>query len=464
VNLRLRLSLWYAALLATLLLLFSIATYAVASASILIEIEKSTAAQAQEINALIHEAEQLNTNLPPLSIFQSQYFIQIVDNRKRIIQRSPNLGDEWIPVPKSIFTETLQDKATFFTVKGENSTILVYIQPITFYNKTAGAVLVAHDLHDAERALSTIRHMLIFGTLLGIFMAGIISYILARKALSPLDRVANTAAQISNSSNLGLRMPTPKQKDEVGQLITTFNHMLERLQAAFDGQQQLVADISHELRTPLTTIQGNIQLLNQHQDMDEEERNAIFRDVNNEVYQMKRLIDDLLLLAQADRGLQVEKEPFEFNDLFLEVYRETKAMSTGQNIRLGNVDAGIISGDRHRLKQLFLNLSQNAVRYTPAGGEIVFSWQKENNWAVVFIKDSGIGIAPEDLPHIFERFYRTEKARSRAGGGTGLGLSIAQWVAEAHGGSIDVESEPGQGTTFTVRLPLSPEDREASDG
>ncbi len=454
-NLRLRLSLWYAVLLTILLLLFSITIYTVASASILIEIEKSTAAQAQEINALIHEAEQLNTNLPPLSIFQSQYFIQIVDSRRRVIQRSPNLGDEWIPIPDHIFATTIQDKATFFTVKGSNSTILVYVQPITFYQKVAGAVLVAHDLHDAEHALSTIRHMLIFGTLLGLFMASIISYILAKRALQPLDRVANTAAQISNSSNLGLRIPATREKDEVGQLITTFNYMLERLQAAFDGQQQLVANISHELRTPLTTIQGNIQLLNQHQDMEEEERSAIFRDVNNEVYQMKRLIDDLLLLAQADRGLQVDKEPFEFNDLFLEVYREAKAMSTGQSIRLGNVDVGTIFGDRHRLKQLFLNLAQNAVRYTPAGGEIVFSWQKENNWAVAFIKDSGIGIAPENLPHIFERFYRTEKARSRAGGGTGLGLSIAQWVAEAHRGTIEVESEPGQGTTFTVRLPLS---------
>lgn len=171
---------------------------------------------------------------------------------------------------------------------------------------------------------------------------------------------------------------------------------------------------------------------------------------------MERLVDDLLLLAQADRGLQLEWERVELDDLLLSVYRETKAMATGQEVLLGQVDAITIQGDRRRLQQLFLNLAQNAIRYTPANGQVIFSWRKEDSNALISVQDTGIGIAPEDLPHIFERFYRADKARPRSGGGTGLGLAIVKWIVESHGGKISVESSPGVGTTFTVHLPPHP--------
>ncbi|HID63510.1 MAG TPA: hypothetical protein EYP49_12340 [Anaerolineae bacterium] len=165
---------------------------------------------------------------------------------------------------------------------------------------------------------------------------------------------------------------------------------------------------------------------------------------------MSRIVADLLLLAQADAGVELEKKPVELDTLLLEVYRQSQLMADGVEVKLGHEDQAVVMGDADRLKQLLLNLVDNAIKYTPPGGEVRLSLYREQGWVQVAVSDTGMGIPPEDLPHIFERFYRTDKARRR--GGTGLGLSIAKWIAEAHGGHLTVESEVGKGSTFTLWL------------
>jgi two-component system OmpR family sensor kinase len=165
---------------------------------------------------------------------------------------------------------------------------------------------------------------------------------------------------------------------------------------------------------------------------------------------MSRMVADLLLLAQADAGIELEKKPVELDTLLLEVYRQGQLMANGVEVKLGHEDQAVVMGDADRLKQLLLNLVDNAIKYTPAGGGVRLSLYREQGWVQVAVSDTGMGIPPEDLPHIFERFYRTDKARRR--GGTGLGLSIAKWIAEAHGGHLTVESEVGKGSTFKVWL------------
>lgn len=168
---------------------------------------------------------------------------------------------------------------------------------------------------------------------------------------------------------------------------------------------------------------------------------------------MARLINDLLLLAQADAGVQIQRELVEVDNLLLDVCRQSQSLADGVDFQFTAQDRGVVAGDPDRLRQLVLNLVDNAIKYTPEGGQVTLGLAQEKGWVRIDIADTGVGIPPEELPHIFERFYRVDKARSRQGGGTGLGLSIARWIADAHGGHIDVESEVGEGTTFTVWLP-----------
>jgi len=245
-----------------------------------------------------------------------------------------------------------------------------------------------------------------------------------------------------------------RNADEVDRLAITFNEMLQRLENLFSTQQRFLADVSHELRTPLTIIRGNLALLKQGDPAANEET---LRTIDAESERMSRLLADLLLLAQSDAGASVSnRTPVELDTLLLDVYRQARVMAAARDgqlkITLGEEDQALVEGDPDRLKQLLLNLVDNAIKYTPSG-EVKLSLIKHDGQVGLRVADTGMGIPTEDLPHIFERFYRVDKARSREKGGTGLGLSIADWIAKAHGGFIQVESQPGKGSTFTIWLP-----------
>jgi signal transduction histidine kinase len=270
-----------------------------------------------------------------------------------------------------------------------------------------------------------------------------------------MDRVTKTARSISRSGDLGRRLEQPRTLDEVGRLAQTFNEMLARIEGLFRAQQRFVADVSHELRSPLTAIRGNLDLLERGAADDPAARQEALGAMDVEVQHMSRLVADLLTLARADAGVPIEKQPVELDTILLDVYRHARLTAQGVTISIANEDQVTVQGDPDRLKQLFLNLTDNALKYTPAGGRVTLAWERADGWVRVAVADTGIGIAPENLPHLFERFYRADKARSREQGGTGLGLAIAKWIAEAHGGKILVESQVGKGSTFTVLLPLA---------
>jgi signal transduction histidine kinase len=275
-----------------------------------------------------------------------------------------------------------------------------------------------------------------------------------------MDEITQAALAISRAEDLSRRIEVGGPADEVGRLAATFNEMLARLEALFRTQRRFTADVSHELRTPLTTIQGNIDLLRRGLADDPEARRAALADVEGEVARMSRLVDDLLLLARLDAGIELERRPVELDTLLLEVYRQAMLMSDGVEVHLGHEDQVVVLGDKDRLRQLLLNLADNAIKYTPAGGRVTLSLYHEGDAARIAVTDTGVGIPPEDLapgpkerPLIFERFYRADRARSSGSGGTGLGLSIVDWIVHAHGGRIEVESEVGKGSTFNVWLP-----------
>jgi signal transduction histidine kinase len=232
------------------------------------------------------------------------------------------------------------------------------------------------------------------------------------------------------------------------------NQTLERLERLFHGRQRFLADVSHELRTPLTTIRGNVDLMRRMGEADPEALDV----VQDELQRMTRLVDDLLLLARADTGsLPIQRKPVELDTVFLDIYRQVRSLDQPVDIVLREVDQAYVLGDEDRLRQLILNLIDNAIKYTPPGGNVGLSLSKSNGIVEIEVTDTGVGISFEDLPRVFDRFYRVDKARSRNLGGSGLGLSIARWIAQAHGGDIRVESREGEGSKFTISLPILPD-------
>jgi two-component system, OmpR family, sensor kinase len=240
----------------------------------------------------------------------------------------------------------------------------------------------------------------------------------------------------------------------VGQLINAFNLTLSRLENLFHSQRRFLADVGHELRTPLTVIRGNVDLMRRMDCTDDESMDSI----QNEVDRLTRLVGDLLLLAQAESGkLPIAHRMVELDTLLLNVMHEMRVLAHDRKMKLGEIDQVLVCGDNDRLKQVMVNLIGNAIKYTPKGGEILVGLGKVENRARLTVSDDGPGIPVEDLPHIFERFYRGEKSRTRSrdGKGFGLGLSIAYWIVRNHGGQIDVSLREPHGTTFCIWLPLA---------
>ena len=267
----------------------------------------------------------------------------------------------------------------------------------------------------------------------------------------------NDQTERITAENLSSRLDVSNPRDEVGRLATTINALLARLDAAFSEQQRFIADASHELRTPLAVLRGEaeVALEKERATSDYKESLALIKD---EAERLSRIVENLFILAgQPVDAPALMKEPLRLSEVVAECVRAAQVLATRKDLRLSVDDASssvTLNGDDELLKRMLLNLLDNAVKYTPAGGEISVALSSQNGNARIVVTDTGIGIPAEDQPRIFDRFYRVDKARSRALGGAGLGLSIARWIVEAHGGSLSVESALGRGSAFTVELPL----------
>jgi heavy metal sensor kinase len=361
-----------------------------------------------------------------------------------------------LPWPDTTKQQNLAGQAALYTWQDSQDTLRILSAPVRSPSGEIAAVVhVAQSLTPIRQMLDTVRLALLIGSGIALVLAAVGGAAISGTALRPLNRIAQTASRIARAEDLNQRIEGAYPNDEVGQLAETFNEMMERLQDLFETQQQLVADVSHELRTPLATIQGNVDLMRRAARRDPSMLVESIDAVDAEVARMSRLVRDLLLLAEADAGLSLNLKPVEVDTVLLEVYRQAQIMASGKvKVRLGHEDQALVQGDADRLKQLLLNLVSNAIAYTPEGGTVTLSlYRRPDGWVRVSVADTGIGIAAEDLPRIFDRFWRVDRARTRKAGGSGLGLSIARSIAEAHGGTLEVESEVGKGSTFEVLLP-----------
>lgn len=345
-----------------------------------------------------------------------------------------------------------------YTELGQPDRLMVLLLPIVARNEITGVVQVASSLGVADAALGQQRVDLALATAATILVGTLVGTLFTSAALRPLQRVVMVTQRIA-AGDLSQRANLGQRKDEIGQLAASFDQMLDSVEKAFAAQRQFVADASHELRTPLTALKGSLEVLMRGAFNDATLAQPMLRGMHRESERMSRLVVDLLTLSRLDTQPVLRQTKLDLQVLCSEVTEQIRLLAQpGQTVSCQATQAIQIEADADRLRQVLLNLGENAVKFTPADGQISFLLSTTAQWAVITVADTGIGLTAEEQAHIFKRFYRADKARTRASherGGFGLGLAIAQAVVQAHGGHIEVQSTSGQGSEFQVWLPIA---------
>ncbi|HUG35075.1 MAG TPA: ATP-binding protein [Anaerolineales bacterium] len=451
-SLRLRLTLLYSTLTGGILLVFAAAVIFVFNALLLNQIDNSLEAAAMTIidGVKVDALGRVNADLSSVDI-DSEIYVQVwgasgeLQTGWRTLEGFAHVSFDPLGIR--------QDSPVFREVRSVEQHLRVVSVPLKSNTHRTAILQVAVSLDAVDSARTGLTNILVVLLIVAILFSGNAAWLTLGQTLKPLETISETAEQINRADDLSRRIIYEGPADEIGSLVDSFNQTLERLEALFTSQQRLLADVSHELRTPLTVIKGNVDLMRRMKQLDDESLTSI----DQEAGRLTRLVGGLLLLAQAESGkLALVEKPVELDLLVTEVFQEMSVLAGNRvRLRLNEIDQVIINGDRDRLKQVLINLMANAIQYTPNGGEVFLSLEKIGGQARLICRDTGPGIPAEDLPHIFERFYRAEKSRTRGKTtGFGLGLSIANWIVERHEGRIEVNSKDGQGTSFAIWLPI----------
>lgn len=469
---RTRLTLRYVVVLAFTLLVYGILVNVVLVWNAWALLDRDLTIAAQQVNARLEIRPEIPladqpTLLPDTShILSPDFLIQVIDPDGAIVARSANFGARELPRQQGVLTQALAGKPTFTTLEWRGLWLRVYLLPLTESGQVIGVLWIARSMETLGNALDRLQMTLIGVGLGALILAGVWGWRLARGALRPVDEMTRIARAIEQSQDLTKRVPYRGPADELGRLAFTFNEMLASLQTAHErtanalaAQRRFAADASHELRTPLTSLRGNVGILRHALERwtgASSDAAGILRDLDDELARLSRLVDDLLVLARADAKQPIAKQPLDWSEIVRKMFQRIQNQHPPVALALDCQDRVNVVGNADHLSQLFFILLDNAMAYTPDDGRIAISLKRDENDATLSVRDTGIGVAAEDLPHIFERFYRTRAARVQRGDGAGLGLAIARWIVEEHAGQISASSEAGQGTVFAVQLPLAP--------
>ena len=472
---RVRLALWYSALTSLVIVIVVVAAYVTHNRGSYEDIDRHLVTTANHFREvfLAGEVEPGIQADPDGSVLVRVYrrdqagVVPPAEPRAPISPLQTLLADDgptydpilrWLPGGVS-FAEGAFATATDPTAGGR---VRLYAIPAGDPGRPVGYVQAWTSLQSLDDSMQRFRLLLLALGAGGVASVLVCSLLIAGRALRPVATMTQTAHTIAASRGFSRRVPEPQRQDELGQLARTFNEMLGSLEEAYRAQQRFVADASHELRAPLTAIQGNIELLARFPEMPADEREEALTYLESESRRLSRMVGELLTLARADAGQTLERRTVELDAVLLEAVTEMRRLSAHHRVAVDDVEPISVEGDRDRLKQLVLILLDNALKYTPEAGQVRISLGRSGGLATLAVRDDGIGIPAEALPHVFERFYRADPARGRDPGGTGLGLSIARWIVEQHGGEISIQSTVGSGTTVTASLPFTEGWRPAS--
>jgi heavy metal sensor kinase len=479
-SLRIKLTLYYLAILSAILFFFGIAIYTYVYRSLMITIDESLTYQVKKIEGVIKQSSgggepgigEENAERPLTMI---PHAMQIIDDNWQIRDEEYASPNDRLEIDRDELSRLPVGVPEYKTVKTPGGELLRVVTVRAIDPDGAGTYFIrlGYSLTTFQKALRRTLILLGVAIPLALLLGSYGGLLLANQALRPVDRITRAAEQIA-AGDLSERVPEPARMDELGRLAGTFNYMIARLQAAFERQKQFTSDASHELRTPLAVMRGDIEITLRRERSAEEYKRALTSNLE-EIMRLSRLVEDLLMLARGDAGrIELRCESIDLNDICRRMAEYITPLADQRDQTLiyepppGAETAPVmISADLLRIKQLFLNLLDNAIKYTPRRGRVTLGLKTEDKVAVITVADTGRGIPPEDMPHIFERFFRrSAKTADRTAAGFGLGLSIVKWIVDSHGGRIEAKSEVGKGTEFTVRLHLldSGAPPSASDG
>lgn len=454
-TIRARLTLWYTFFLALTVAGFSVYLHLELQDSLSIQIDEGLRVAASHL--LVDVDDSVNPPaLRPMSeqaeehLLQSSFALRLVEADGTVaadVGRFPPLA--FFP-PADTASET-----DFQTVVINTIPWRIYTQQIETQTSRFNVWLqMGQSLNIIQELENNLLRLILFGLPVIVLVASLGGIFLANRALNPVDSITRTVQAIT-ATDMTRRIPFTGPADELGRLTTTLNSMLDRIESAFEAERRFTADASHELRTPLTAIKGQVGVTLTRQRSPHEYENAL-KQIQYETDRLIRLANDLLFLARLDVAtLRGQPERINLSDLLEALVEQVKVLAADKTLTLNALIPPdvVIQGTADHLIRLFLNLMVNAIKYTPAGGQITVTLTSSAAEVQISIRDTGIGIADAHLPHLFERFYRVESERTYNGSGAGLGLAIAHQITRAHDGAITVQSETGKGTEFTVHLP-----------
>ncbi len=464
VSIRVRLTLWYGSALALILVIFSTVLYTVTARGLRDQVDQSLEETASAAVRSLEERgflplideDQLMSQFPELARIDK--FFQIFSSSGTITIRSPNIKQHEVPLSRTALDMAFTGRSLFESAKYPNEPPLRLISvPIVYRGTLLYIVQVGTSMDSVEQTLRRLLLVLLITMPVALMVSLAGGWFLAGRALRPVDAITVAAQRIAGG-DLTQRLTVPPSSDEIGRLAATFNDMIARLDTSFRQIRQFSSDASHELRTPLTVMKGEAELA-LRRPRPTEDYQAVLVSNLEEIDRMSRIVDELLFLSRADMGeIKMEHEPIQLELLVEDIQRQASLLGQEHDIHvmLGTATPATVLGDEWRLRELLLNLVDNAVKYSRPGGTVEIRLQTDGPLVNVSVIDEGIGIPPDAHKQIFDRFYRTDEARAHTKKGTGLGLSICAWIAEAHHGRIEVQSEPGKGATFTLVLPLAP--------
>ena len=481
---RARLTFAYAALLIATMIAFGVALWYARRESADQELAQHASSVAERVLTAIRAAQQQGKRLTYIesgdfgkSVRATQQLGELLDPRPGFFMVLDSTGKLLYSSP-TVRLLSQDDQERLLQVADSLGGDYVAKVSVTIDSATRQRVLLASrrdptvgsEISRVVAGLSTdaadLAPQLLIGTMIAIspivvLLSLLLSYFIAGHAFRPVEQLINEVEAITDGRSLHRRVAAEQGSDELSRLTATLNAMLARLEHSFGALRRFTADASHELKTPLTVLRADVERA-MHPSTRSDDRLVALEEALQETARMADLVDSLLTLARADEGrFDLHRELVELEPLVREVFETAVILGedAGLTIELPTLEAGSVLGDRTRLRQLFLNLVTNAIKYTPRGGRVEISLAHRSNEEITFaVRDTGIGISANDLPHIFERFWRADRVRSRAserGGGFGLGLSISQWIVQAHGGSLTVASRLGRGSLFTVTLPFA---------
>ncbi len=467
---RVRLTIWHVLSLTLLLALFSSGVYIALRGALQENLDNRIETRVQVLMQVI----QVEDGLPVLPIhvvppgpvddevenevegnLDDEGFIRVFDSSGGLLLDTSALDEELPPLIDDV-RPVLAGAERWLRVQGEEDTFRVLAVPISRNGNIIGAIAVAESEEDMQETLGTLEAIIGLAFPMAVLSAGLVGFILAERALAPVDRITQTARQLS-AKNLNQRLGLDLPDDELGRLERTFDDMLERLDGAFQRQRRFTADASHELRTPLTIMRGEIEVT-LSRPRDTAEYRKVLEAVGEQSDRLIDLVNSLLLLARADAGeIPIQRDAVDVPAAVEIAIEQMRSLADEAGVTLSAAGPAVtIPADLTLFHQLLFNLLDNAIRHTPEGGSVRVTWILEQDHLRLEVHDTGTGIAAEHLPLIFDRFYRVDAARGRNEGRVGIGLAISRWIADAHGGSISAKSQAGAGSTFTVTMPANP--------